>query len=65
MKHDNGTPNNALDDTTNPLRYVLAVIFFLIALVFVYRSFYGMRIGSVSTHEESAAPGRVPNPVYK
>jgi K(+)-stimulated pyrophosphate-energized sodium pump len=30
------------------LTHVLAVVFFLIANVFVYRSFYGMRIGSGS-----------------
>jgi K(+)-stimulated pyrophosphate-energized sodium pump len=28
--------------------HVLAAVFFLVALVFVWRSFYGMRIGSES-----------------
>jgi K(+)-stimulated pyrophosphate-energized sodium pump len=60
MKNDAGQPST--------LRYVLAVLFFLVALVFVYRSFYGMRIGNAGAHEESAASAgasRVPNPVYK
>ena len=68
MKSDNGTPNNPLDDTTSPMRYVLAVIFFIIALIFVYRSFYSMRIGSGTSHESSTAPAgtsSVANPVYK
>ena len=38
-----GTPATA-DDTPSTLRYVLAGLFFLVALFFVYRSFYGMRI---------------------
>jgi K(+)-stimulated pyrophosphate-energized sodium pump len=29
-----------------PLTLILAVVFFLISTVFVYRSFYGMRIES-------------------
>ena len=32
----------------------LAAIFFVIALVFVYRSFYGMRIESGREQEEAA-----------
>jgi len=31
-------------DPTSPLSYILAAVFFLISTVFVYRSFYGMRI---------------------
>ena len=31
-------------DPSSPLSHILAVIFFLISTVFVYRSFYGMRI---------------------
>jgi K(+)-stimulated pyrophosphate-energized sodium pump len=38
MKDDHGKPTT--------LRLVLAAVFFLCALVFVLRSFYGMRIGS-------------------
>src|SRR6185295_9902427 len=32
------------DGTARPLRYLLAAAFFVIALLFIYRSFYGMRI---------------------
>jgi K(+)-stimulated pyrophosphate-energized sodium pump len=40
-----------------PLRYVLAAAFFLVALVFVYRSFYGMRIVEAKgSHEASGVP---------
>jgi K(+)-stimulated pyrophosphate-energized sodium pump len=28
------------------LSHILAAVFFLVSLVFVYRSFYGMRIGA-------------------
>ncbi|MGD0390570.1 MAG: hypothetical protein ABSC42_16615, partial [Tepidisphaeraceae bacterium] len=42
-----------------PIKYALAAIFFLIALCFVYRSFYGMRIRSHS--QENAAPEPKPN----
>ena len=31
-------------DPTSPLSHILAAVFFLISTVFVYRSFYGMRI---------------------
>ena len=31
------------------LNYVLAAVFFLVSVYFVYRSFYGMRIGSGSS----------------
>ncbi|MGB7158991.1 MAG: sodium-translocating pyrophosphatase, partial [Tepidisphaeraceae bacterium] len=34
------------DGTPSIWRYILSAVFFAIALVFVYRSFYGMRIGS-------------------
>src|SRR6202041_2436174 len=30
----------------SPLRYILAVVFFLVSVLFVHRSFYGMRIDS-------------------
>jgi len=40
MKHPEGEAAN----TTTPA--ILAAIFFGISLVFVYRSFYGMRIGA-------------------
>ncbi|MGD0141247.1 MAG: hypothetical protein ABSD28_20505, partial [Tepidisphaeraceae bacterium] len=36
-----------------PVKYALAAAFFLIALCFVYRSFYGMRIRS---HSQEATP---------
>ena len=39
------------------LSKVLAVVFFLISLVFIHRSFYGMRI------EAQAAPTTTPRPV--
>jgi K(+)-stimulated pyrophosphate-energized sodium pump len=51
MKRDNGTPDNPADDVTNPVRYVLAAVFFLIAAFFIYRSFYGMRIVESATAE--------------
>ncbi|MEJ7732493.1 MAG: sodium-translocating pyrophosphatase [Polyangiaceae bacterium] len=37
---------------------VLAAVFFLLSVFFVYRSFYGMRIGSVETKPASAAAYR-------
>jgi K(+)-stimulated pyrophosphate-energized sodium pump len=41
---------------TNPgLTNVLAVVFFLISFVFVYRSFYGMRIGTESVAAKAHA----------
>jgi len=36
----------AADDPDSPLPLVLSGVFFVIACVFVYRSFYGMRIKS-------------------
>ena len=33
-------------DPASPLTTILAVVFFLVSTVFVYRSFYGMRIQS-------------------
>ncbi|MRR17988.1 MAG: sodium-translocating pyrophosphatase [Deltaproteobacteria bacterium] len=36
----------AVTMTNQNLKYVLSAIFFVIALIFVYRSFYGMRIAS-------------------
>ena len=44
------------DGSPSTLRYVLAGVFFLIALIFVYRSFYGMRIGS-ETENDIGHPG--------
>jgi K(+)-stimulated pyrophosphate-energized sodium pump len=35
---------------------ILAAVFFAISLVFVYRSFYGMRIGSVAGVKSQAPP---------
>ena len=32
------------DGSVKPLRYLLAVGFFVVAVIFIYRSFYGMRI---------------------
>jgi K(+)-stimulated pyrophosphate-energized sodium pump len=46
--------SNGFADST--LRYVLAVVFLLIALFFVYRSFFGMRIVD-TTPSPPAAPG--------
>jgi K(+)-stimulated pyrophosphate-energized sodium pump len=31
------------------LTRILSVVFFIISMVFVYRSFYGMRIGKTAT----------------
>ena len=39
-----------------PIKYALAAIFFLIALCFVYRSFYGMRIRSHSQENVALEP---------
>jgi K(+)-stimulated pyrophosphate-energized sodium pump len=36
----------AVTMTNTKLKYGLAVTFFIIALIFVYRSFYSMRISS-------------------
>jgi K(+)-stimulated pyrophosphate-energized sodium pump len=36
----------------SPWRYVLAIVFFLVAAIFIYRSFYGMRI--IETKSEEA-----------
>jgi K(+)-stimulated pyrophosphate-energized sodium pump len=36
--------------------HILAVIFFAISFVFVYRSFYGMRIVKAATHKEQPMP---------
>src|SRR5205807_6374789 len=41
LKNEDGSPS--------PLRHVLAAAFFLIALFFIYRSFYGMRIVETPT----------------
>jgi hypothetical protein len=40
------------------LKYGLAAVFFLIALCFVYRSFYGMRIRSQSPEKVAPEPTR-------
>jgi K(+)-stimulated pyrophosphate-energized sodium pump len=47
------------DDAGNPsaLRYILSALFFVIALFFVYRSFYGMRIDIDEAHK-TIPPGR-------
>ena len=37
------------------VRWGLAAVFFFIAVIFVYRSFYGMRIGT--QQNEAASPG--------
>ena len=44
------------DGTPSPWRFVLAAVFFLIAIAFVYRSFYGMRIET--TKSEAAVAER-------
>jgi K(+)-stimulated pyrophosphate-energized sodium pump len=36
----------SLAEKGTTLTHVLALVFFLISVTFVYRSFYGMRIGS-------------------
>jgi K(+)-stimulated pyrophosphate-energized sodium pump len=53
------------DEHGNPSiwRYVLAAVFFLVAIAFVYRSFYGMRIQS-GEREESSQPSH-PTPAPK
>jgi K(+)-stimulated pyrophosphate-energized sodium pump len=38
------------------LKTGIGVVFFLIALCFVYRSFYGMRIPAETSGSEAAAP---------
>ena len=43
LKDTKGTLD-VTDDTANPIRYILAVLFLAAALFFIYRSFYGMRI---------------------
>jgi K(+)-stimulated pyrophosphate-energized sodium pump len=40
------------------LSYVLSAVFFVLSLVFVWRSFYGMRIGSVQAQPGAAVPER-------
>ena len=45
----------AVTMTDDNLKLGMSIAFFLIALVFVYRSFYGMRISSESLGEEKAA----------
>src|SRR5688572_2131321 len=48
------------DGSSSTLRYVLAAAFFLIALFFIYRSFYGMRIVETGGGAASASEDRVP-----
>jgi K(+)-stimulated pyrophosphate-energized sodium pump len=44
-------------------RYILAAVFFLVALMFVYRSFYGMRIQSTSDERaEGTTPAATATP---
>jgi K(+)-stimulated pyrophosphate-energized sodium pump len=38
--------------TNTNLKYTLATIFFVIALIFVYRSFYSMRISAEKLADE-------------
>jgi K(+)-stimulated pyrophosphate-energized sodium pump len=42
------------------LTHVLAVAFFAVSFVFVYRSFYGMRIGGVASVETDAGTKTTP-----
>ena len=42
--------NDAQGHNNETLRHILSAVFFLIALIFVYRSFYGMRIKSGEAH---------------
>jgi len=49
------------------LKTGIGIFFFIVALIFVYRSFYGMRIPEESTEEERPTsarhqPGRSPEP---
>ena len=46
------------DGTVRPLRPLLAVAFLLVGLLFIYRSFYGMRI--VETKKEVLVEEKVP-----
>ena len=48
LKQNPNDPHSAY----SPWRYVLAAVFFLVAAIFIYRSFYGMRI--VETRAEEA-----------
>jgi len=47
-----------LTETNAGLTHLLAVVFFLISFFFVYRSFYGMRIGTESTAAKAYGAGR-------
>jgi K(+)-stimulated pyrophosphate-energized sodium pump len=47
-----------LTETNAGLTHLLAVVFFLISFFFVYRSFYGMRIGTESTAAKAHGAGR-------
>jgi K(+)-stimulated pyrophosphate-energized sodium pump len=42
--------------TFNYVRYAIAVLGLLVALIFAYRSFYGMRIGNVAAQSAQASP---------
>jgi K(+)-stimulated pyrophosphate-energized sodium pump len=42
------------------LRLGIGGVLFLVTLLFVYRSFYGMRIGSAGTHAQAAKPAAEP-----
>ncbi|HEX8911366.1 MAG TPA: sodium-translocating pyrophosphatase [Humisphaera sp.] len=52
----------APDGSYLPVRYVLAAVFFLVALVFIYRSFYGMRIVETGHAKADHRPGNEATP---
>ena len=56
---EHGAAIHAADPTYNYVRYAIAVIGILVSLVFAWRSFYSMRIGT------GAAPAAPANPVAK
>jgi K(+)-stimulated pyrophosphate-energized sodium pump len=51
------------DGSPTLLRHVLAAAFFLVGAVFVYRSFYGMRIVETKREPGSGQSGAAPTPV--
>ena len=52
LKKDVTDPHSAY----SPWRYALAALFFLVAVIFVYRSFYGMRIVETRAEEPATDP---------
>ena len=51
---DNKGTADTADDTVMMIRYILAGAFLLVALLFIYRSFYSMRIETAASRAEGA-----------